>query len=65
MRLQDDDTICAEITPYGKGAVSVLRVSGKNSWTMVQKIAPFLPHQPTPRKAYVGFLKHKKRKLMK
>ena len=63
MRPQDEDTICAQITPYGKGGVSVLRISGQKSWRIVQKLAPFLPLKPLPQKAYVGFLKYKEKEI--
>lgn len=33
-----DDTIAAVATPIGEGSISVIRVSGKDSWNLVDKI---------------------------
>lgn len=57
-RPQDEDTICAVITPYGKGGVSVIRVSGPQALKTAQKICPFLPKNPSSHQAYFGFLNH-------
>lgn len=33
-----EDIICAKATPYGSSAIAVIRVSGKNSWKILDKI---------------------------
>jgi tRNA modification GTPase len=34
----NDDTICAVSTPYGTGAISIIRLSGKNAFSISEKI---------------------------
>ncbi len=58
-RPQDQDTICAQVTPYGIGAVSMLRVSGSQAVFIVQKICSFLPKKPKSHQVYFGFLNYK------
>ena len=58
LRPQDEDTICAPITPYGKGGVSVLRVSGPKALNSAQKICPFLPKNPSSHQVYFGLLQY-------
>ena len=58
LRPQDEDTICAPITPYGRGGVSVLRVSGPKALNSAQKICPFLPKNPSSHQAYYGLLQY-------
>ena len=57
-RPQDQDTICATITPYGVGAVSMVRVSGSKAVTTIQKICPFLPKDLKSHQAYLGFMSY-------
>ena len=59
LRPQDEDTICAVITPYGKGGVSVIRISGSQALQVVRHICPFFPKKPSSHRAYFGFLKYK------
>jgi len=33
-----EDTICAPATPAGTGAIAIIRVSGKQTWSILQKI---------------------------
>ena len=54
------DTICALCTPLGKGALSVIRVSGPKALKSVRPLASFLPSEIKTHKAYVGVLKNKK-----
>ena len=58
LRPQDEDTICALITPYGKGGVSVLRISGPEALNTVRKISSFLPKKLSSHQAYFGLLQY-------
>jgi tRNA modification GTPase len=46
------DTIAALSTPPGAGAIAVLRLSGAKAWEVVGRVAPSLPLEPVPRRAY-------------
>ena len=59
------DTICALCTPQGKGALSLIRVSGPKALTFVKPLAPFLPLKIETHKAYVGALINKEELLDK
>lgn len=54
-----DDTIAAIATPQGFGAIGVIRVSGKNTFAIVDEIFPSkkISEQAT-HTLHVGFLKH-------
>lgn len=54
---RDKDTICAVSTPHGVGGISVIRVSGPQTLSIVSKVCPFLPEHPESHKAYFGSLK--------
>lgn len=49
---KDKQTICAVATPPGYGGVSVIRVSGSNALTLIQKLAPSLTSVETHRCYY-------------
>ena len=51
------ETICALCTPKGRGAISLIRISGPSALKITRQLAPFLPQKPEARKAYLGFLK--------
>ncbi len=51
-----EDTICALATPEGKGGLAVIRVSGKDSYSIVRKLCPFLKKNLETHKIYYGFL---------
>jgi tRNA modification GTPase len=51
-----EDTICALATPQGHGGISVIRMSGKDSSSIVQKICPKLPANLESHKAYFANL---------
>ena len=57
LRSQDQDTICALITPYGVSGVAGIRISGSKSWDISQKLCPFLKN-PHSHQAYFGHLKY-------
>jgi len=57
MKAYVEDIICAEATPHGVGALSVVRVSGKNSLSIFSKILKqkesfFEPNKSTYHKVY-------------
>ncbi|MGZ3768455.1 MAG: tRNA uridine-5-carboxymethylaminomethyl(34) synthesis GTPase MnmE [Bdellovibrio sp.] len=54
---RDQDTICAVSTPHGVGGISVIRVSGPRTLSIVRQICSFLPDLPESHKAYFGNLK--------
>ncbi|MNJ91073.1 tRNA modification GTPase MnmE [compost metagenome] len=54
---RDQDTICAVSTPHGVGGISVIRVSGPRTLSLVSQICSFLPQHPESHKVYFGNLK--------
>jgi tRNA modification GTPase len=54
---RDQDTICALATAHGLGAISVVRISGKNAIEITRKTAQFLPENLESHKIYYGVLK--------
>lgn len=51
------DTICALCTSKGKGAISLIRISGPKALEITRKIAGFLPENPVSHHLYFGILK--------
>ena len=62
-RPQDQDTICALVTPYGVSGVAGIRVSGSKSWSITEKLCPFLEKKPSSHQVYFGCLKYQGRYL--
>ncbi|GAB4288825.1 MAG: tRNA uridine-5-carboxymethylaminomethyl(34) synthesis GTPase MnmE [Marinilabiliales bacterium] len=60
--MTEDNTICAISTPAGSGAIAVIRLSGKESLSIIKKI--FFPYKIKatfePNKTYVGDIKYNK-----
>lgn len=54
---RDQETICAVSTPHGVGGISVLRVSGPLSFSILQKLCSFLPEHPESHRVYFGRIK--------
>ena len=54
-----EDTIVALCTAQGRGALSVLRLSGPQALLITRSLAHFLPKKPESHKAYFGTLKRK------
>ncbi len=52
----DEDTISALATPAGRGGISVIRVSGGNSLSIIQKITGTEGKPCVPGKMYHGFI---------
>ena len=50
--MYEPDTIAAISTPPGAGAIALLRLSGAKAYGVVERLAPTLPLEPLPRKAY-------------
>lgn len=59
------DTICALCTPKGKGAISLIRISGPKALEITRKLAGFLPLKPETRRVYFGVLKEDNKPLDK
>ena len=57
------DTICALCTPKGKGAISLIRISGPKALEITRKLALFLPLKPESHRAYFGVLKRAREAL--
>lgn len=57
------DTICALCTPEGKGAISLIRISGPQALEITRKIAKFLPQKPESHQIYFGDLKQRENVL--
>jgi tRNA modification GTPase len=55
---KDSDCICAISTPQGVGGISVIRVSGGQSFLISRKICSFLPPIIESHRIYYGFAKH-------
>ena len=55
---KDLDTICAVSTPSGVGGISVIRISGKNAFTVSFKLCPFITENPESHKVYYGIIKN-------
>ncbi len=55
---KDKDTICAIATPHGVGGISVIRISGPNSLSIVRKVCSFVPEFPESHKVFFGVLKN-------
>ena len=58
-----NETIVALCTPKGKGALSLLRISGPKALKITKQLAPFLPDKPQSHKVYFGTLKNKEKEL--
>ena len=58
-----EDTIAALCSPKGKGAVSLIRISGPKALWIAKQIAPFLPEEPESHRLYFGTLRDKKKEL--
>ena len=56
-RPQDQDTICALATPAGQGALALVRLSGKTTFSLAKKMCSFLPPKPISHHLYFGMIK--------
>lgn len=53
VRNRDQDTICAVSTPPGFGGISVIRVSGSNSFKVIKSISSKLPNSLESHRVYL------------
>lgn len=54
---RDNDTICAVATPFGRGGISVIRVSGARALAATKALCTFMPENPESHRVYYGLLK--------
>ena len=57
MHLHGEETICALSTPPGRGALNLIRVSGREALLVTRKICPFLPSSIESHRIYYGWMK--------
>ncbi len=55
-----DDVICAVATPPGVGGISVIRLCGEESESIIRRACPFLPKELESHKVYYGYIKDHK-----
>ncbi len=53
----ENDTVCAISTPWGKGGIAIVRISGDNAISVIKKIFTALPENFESHKLYYGFIK--------
>ncbi len=53
-----EDSICAAATPQGRGALAIVRLSGKNSWEVFNKLMPARDQEIKPRNIQRALLSH-------
>jgi tRNA modification GTPase len=53
---RDNDTICAVATPFGRGGISVIRVSGARALAATRALCTFMPENPESHRVYYGIL---------
>jgi tRNA modification GTPase len=56
---RDQDTICAVATPFGRGGISVIRISGTRALAIVRALCPFMPAEIESHRVYYGMLLEK------
>jgi tRNA modification GTPase len=59
----DNDTIAALSTPWGRGGIAVIRISGEQTQSILKKIIKKCPSPLTPGKAYHSFVTDGKKKI--
>ena len=59
----DHDTIAALSTPEGRGGIAVIRISGKNTYRIINIIVEKLPANVESHKAYHSFIIKKKKRI--
>ena len=53
---RDQDTICAVATPFGRGGISVIRISGERALTIVRALCAFVPENAESHRVYYGLI---------
>jgi tRNA modification GTPase len=59
----DNDTIAALATPWGRGGIAVIRISGKKTQPILKKIIEKCPTPLTPGKTYHSFVTDGKKRI--
>jgi tRNA modification GTPase len=59
----DNDTIAALSTPWGRGGIAVIRISGEQTQSILKKIIEKCPTPLPPGKAYHSFITNGKKKI--
>jgi tRNA modification GTPase len=59
----DNDTIAALATPWGRGGIAVIRISGDKTQPILEKITEKFPTPLTPGKAYHSFIRAGKKRI--
>jgi tRNA modification GTPase len=59
----DNDTIAALSTPWGRGGIAVIRISGEQTQSILKKIIEKCPTPLPPGKAYHSFVTNGKKKI--
>ncbi len=54
LRPKDHDTICAQATPPGVGALALVRISGPKALKICKSLLPFFPSRPLSHHLYFG-----------
>ena len=53
---RDQHTICAVATPYGRGGISVIRISGERALAIARALCPFVTENMESHRVYYGLL---------
>ena len=53
---RDQHTICAVATPFGRGGISVIRISGDRALAIARALCPFMPEEVESHRVYYGVL---------
>ena len=53
---RDKDTICAVATPFGRGGISIIRISGDRALAIARALCPFMPENAESHRVYYGLL---------
>jgi tRNA modification GTPase len=59
----DDDTIAALSTPSGKGGIAVIRISGPNTLSILEKLIETQAGSFSPKRIYHGFVKDQNKRI--
>ncbi len=56
---RDQDTICAVATPFGRGGISVIRISGEKALAIARAFCSFMPEKVESHRVYYGLFVEK------
>ncbi len=60
---RDQHTICAVATPYGRGGISVIRISGERALAIARALCLFVPEDMESHRVYYGLLVDQETKI--